>query len=201
MFGRGLWKALVLTTGAFFFLAAISYVRAADKLSAGEARRLIARAAGIELESGKVRVKEISPFGSSAVVVAEIETAFRLTRGEDGAWKVTGIRTGDRKWEDLDLLIRALNAEKTARAGAELDVLASALETFRRERGFYVEADNSVILVDHLSPRYLARVIREDPWQRPYGYEGKRGGYMLRSAGPDGLPGNGDDIVRTRNAL
>src|SRR5205085_1044204 len=33
-------------------------------------------------------------------------------------------------------------------------------------------AKDSVTLLDHLSPRYLKRVIRIDPWHNPYRYEG-----------------------------
>jgi hypothetical protein len=97
-----------------FFVA--SRTRAAGDLTPKEARRLIARMAGIELPSDAVRVKEISTAGNSAVVVAQVETAFRMVKGDKDKWRITEIRTGDRRWEDLDTLMRALNVEKTARA-------------------------------------------------------------------------------------
>ena len=168
--------------------------RAAGDLTPKEARRVIARLAGIELPSDAVRIKSISPMGNSAVVVAQVETAFRLVNDKD-KWRVAEIRTGDRRWEDMDLLIRALNAEKTSRVRAELETIATALEAFRRERGSYVEAKTEAALVDFLSPRYLARVIRLDAWHRPYEYEGNRESYVLRSLGPDGKSGTPDDIV------
>src|SRR5882724_6090774 len=74
--------------------------------------------------------------------------------------RMADIRTGDRRWEDVELLMKALNVEKTARARAELESIATALESYRRERGSYVETKSEAALVDHLSPRYLARVIR-----------------------------------------
>jgi hypothetical protein len=141
-----------------------------------------------------VRVKSISPMGNAAVVVAQVETAFRLVN-DKGKWRVAEIRTGDRRWEDLDLLVRALNAEKTSRVRAELETIATALEAFRRERGSYVEAKTEAALIDFLSPRYLARVIRLDAWHRPYEYEGGRESYVLRSLGPDGQSGTSDDVV------
>ncbi|HEX8422980.1 MAG TPA: hypothetical protein VF634_06195, partial [Pyrinomonadaceae bacterium] len=56
-------------------LMALNYKpEAAADLSAKEARRLIARVAGIELPSDAVRVKEVSSLGSSAVVTAQVET-------------------------------------------------------------------------------------------------------------------------------
>jgi hypothetical protein len=51
------------------------------------------------------------------------------------------------------------------------------------------------VLIDHLSPHYLARVIRVDPWHRPYQYDGQQDRYSLRSFGPDGKPNTPDDIV------
>jgi hypothetical protein len=178
----------------------VVYTRAADDLSAKEARRLIARMAGIELPSEAVRVRSISSLGSSAVVEAQVETAFRFVRGDDGKWRVAEIRTGDNKWEDLDMIARAVNQEKTERARAELETFATALESFRRERGFYVEAATAGALVDQLNPLYLARVIRLDPWHRPYQYEGTRGQYTLRSVGLDGKPDTADDIVLEKRA-
>ena len=173
--------------------------RAAGDLSPKEARRVIARLAGIELPSDAVRVKSISLMGNSAVVVAQVETAFRLVNEKD-KWRVAEIRTGDRRWEDVDSLVRALNAEKTSRVRAELETIATALEAFRRERGSYVEAKTETGLIDFLSPRYLTRVIRIDAWHRPYEYEGGRDAYVLRSLGPDGKPGTGDDVVLAKGS-
>lgn len=189
---------VALVAACTFFVA--SRTRAAGDLTPKEARRLIARMAGIELPSDAVRVKEISTAGNSAVVVAQVETAFRMVKGDKDKWRITEIRTGDRRWEDLDTLMRALNVEKTARARAELESIATALESFRRERGFYPESKSEAALIDGLNPRYLARVIRVDPWHKPYEYEGSRSGFVLRSAGPDEKPGTPDDITITNGS-
>src|SRR5262245_48935252 len=79
----------------------VTRTRAAGDLSPKEARRVIARMAGIQLPSDAVRVKDISTSGNSAVVVAQVETAFRLVKGDKDNWRVAEIRTGDRKWEDV----------------------------------------------------------------------------------------------------
>jgi len=170
--------------------------QAAGDLSPKEARKLIARLAGINLPSDAVRVKSVSSLGNSAVVVAQVETAFRFVN-ENDKWRVAEIRTGDRNWEDVESLVRALNTEKTSRVRAELETIATALEAFRRERGAYVESKSEAQLIDFLSPRYLARVIRVDAWHQPYEYEGSRNSYILRSSGPDGKPNTPDDITRT----
>jgi hypothetical protein len=101
--------------------------QAAGDLSPKEARKLIARLAGINLPSDAVRVKSVSSLGSSAVVVAQVETAFRFVN-ENNKWRVAEIRTGDRNWEDVESLVRALNTEKTSRVRAELETIATALE-------------------------------------------------------------------------
>lgn len=169
--------------------------RAAGELSPKEARKLIAHLAGIQLPSDAVRVKEISVVGNSATVVAQVETAFRFVKGDKDKWRVAEIRTGDRRWEDLEMLLRALNAEKSARARAELEMIATALESYRRERGAYVEAKSEAVLIDHLNPRYLSQIIRVDPWHQPYEYEGGAGAFVLRSAGPDEKSHTADDIL------
>ena len=176
----------------------ITTTRAAGDLTPKEARRLIARMAGVQLPSDAVRVKEVSAMGNSATVIAQIETAFRFDKAGDGKWRVAEIRTGDRRWEDVDMLVKALNAEKTSRARAELESIATALESFRRDRGSYLESKSEATLIDNLNPHYLARVIRVDPWHQPYEYEGTHTSFVLRSAGPDGKANTADDVVLSR---
>jgi hypothetical protein len=182
-------------------LLALVCGQAADDLSPNQARKIIANMAGIKLPSDAVRVREVSMLGSSATVVAQVETAFRFVKGGDGKWRVAEIRTGDNRWEDVDLLVRAVNVEKAERARAEMETLAMALEAFRRERGFYVVAKGESVLVDQLNPRYLARVIRVDPWHKPYLYEGTQAAFTLRSAGADGKENTPDDIVRQNSGI
>ena len=178
-----------------FVLCAVFVAQAAGDLSAKDARKLIAHMVGIELPSDAVRVKEVSALGSSAVVVAQVETAFRFVKGDDDKWRVAEIRTGDNRWEDIEMIARAVNAEKAERARAELETMATALESFRRERGFYVVADKQAALLDQLNPRYLTRIIRVDPWHKPYLYEGTRDRFTLRSAGLDGKEKTLDDVI------
>ena len=90
----------------------ITTSRAAGDLTAKEARRLIARMAGIQLPSDAVRVKDVSSVGNAATVTAQIETAFKFDKGSDGKWRVAEIRTGDRRWEDVDMLIRFIEASE-----------------------------------------------------------------------------------------
>ncbi|HYV24068.1 MAG TPA: type II secretion system protein GspG [Pyrinomonadaceae bacterium] len=191
-------RNLLVVLLSAIFMTSIAHTFAAGDLTPKEARKLIARMAGINLPSDAVRVKEVSAMGNSATVVAQVETAFRFDKGSDGKWRIAEIRTGDRRWEDVDLLVKALNEEKTSRARAELESIATALESYRREHGVYLEAKTEAALIDSLNPRYLRSIIRVDPWHQPYQYEGTRGSFVLRSSGPDEKANTADDVVVTK---
>jgi Type II secretion system (T2SS), protein G len=148
-----------------------------------------------DLGGGPIVVKTFAALLSSATVEAELDMTFRLSKDARGQWQVTEARIGDGAWADVTALVRALDAEKRARARTDLDALAAALEAYRRERGFYVVADTSAVLVDQLNPRYTAAIIRIDPWHRPYEYAGTPTGFVLRSVGPDGKANTADDLV------
>ena len=164
------------------------------------ARCLLAELLAVPLPSDDVRIKAVSsmalPLGSkpSATVEAVVTAAFRLRKEAQG-WRVSSVRTGTRDWVDPEVILNAVNAAKTASARTELESIAKALEDFRSQRGSYVESKSQTVLVDFLSPRYLSRVIRLDPWRRPYLYEGTRDHFALSSTGPDGKANTSDDIV------
>ena len=170
------------------------------ELTTKRARCLVASLFGVALPSDDVRIKEITPFGlsigseSASLVVAFVRADFRLVREAKG-WRVAEFKSGNRDWVNVTGLAAAMDLAKRSAANDELSTIAKALGDFRRERGSFVVSDSESVLIDHLSPRYLARVIRVDPWHRPYRYEGQPDHYSLRSLGPDGKPNTEDDIV------
>jgi len=172
----------------------------ASSLTVKRARCLVAELLGVSLPSDKVRIKDMSslelPFGSesSALIEAFIQADFRFARGDRG-WQVSEFKSGNREWVRLDALGTALDEVKRGLATSDLNTIAGALNDFRRERGFFVVSDKESVLIDHLSPQYLKRVIRLDPWHRPYEYEGAQDHFSLRSLGADGKPRTGDDIT------
>lgn len=151
-----------------------------------------------DLHAGPLTVKNFSALLSSATIEAELDMTFRLERDAQGQWQATSARIGDGAWADINMLIAALNREKTARANAELEILARALNAFAAARGFYVVADTEAALVDQLNPTYLKTLIRIDPWHHPYEYNGTRNSYTLRSLGPDGKPNTADDVTKEK---
>lgn len=172
----------------------------ASELTAKRARCLVASLLGVALPSDDVRIKQISPFGlslgseSTALAVAFVRVDFRLARDAKG-WHVAEFKSGSRDWVNVGDVPAGVDQIKRSAATEELSVVATALDKYRRERGYFVVSDKESVLIDHLSPKYLARVIRVDPWQRPYQYDGQPDHYSLRSLGPDGKPNTPDDIV------
>jgi Type II secretion system (T2SS), protein G len=172
----------------------------AKELNVKRARCLVAELLGVTLPSDQVRVRDISgfdlPFGSesSALIEASVEVDVRFARDSRG-WQVSEFKSGNRQWVRIDTLATALNDVKRAAATNELNTIATALGEFHRERGSFVVSDKQSVLIDHLNPQYLKRVIRLDPWHRPYQYEGAPDHFSLRSVGADGKPLTSDDIT------
>jgi len=128
--------------------------------------------------------------------VTLVRVDVRLGKDARG-WHVSEVRSGSANWINLETVLPAVDLVKRTLATDELNAIAHALETFRQERGFFVVSDKHPVLIDYLSPHYLARVIRVDPWHNPYYYQGERDRFSVRSAGPDGKPNTADDIVVT----
>lgn len=173
---------------------------AASDLNIKQARCLVAELFAIDLPSDAVRIKSISGLGlplasqSSALAETLVRFGVRFTR-EGKGWRAHEFKTGTRDWIDIDQIAASVAAVKGSRARDDLKTIASALDKFRQDRGAFVVSDKHPALIDHLSPRYLARVIRLDPWHNPYDYSGDRDRFTLRSAGPDGKVNTPDDIV------
>ena len=174
--------------------------RSASELTTKRARCLVASLLGVALPSDDVRIRDISPFGlsigseSSALVTALVRVDFRFARTARG-WRVAEFKSGSRDWVNVADVPAGIDQIKRSAATDDLSTIAQALSEFRRDRGYFVVSDKESVLIDHLSPRYLTRVIRIDPWHRPYHYEGQQDRYSLRSLGPDGKPNTPDDIV------
>ena len=206
--GQDRWEEIDLIAAAFKTQVSTAECTAPDPPSRGSlpidpsvkrARCLLGRLLGVETPSDAVRIQEVDPLPiplasqASATVVAWVKMDARLINEKPG-WRVAELRTGNRDWVKLEPLIAAVNDEKQKKARAELELIAKALEEFRKDRGYYVVSDSQAVAIDHLSPRYLTQVIRVDPWHQPYKYQGERDHFTLRSAGPDGKADTPDDV-------
>jgi Type II secretion system (T2SS), protein G len=182
-------------TAIIALLALLVVVALARELGSREAREKIAAAVGIDKADG-VHIKSINAgSGNEAIVEAQFDATFRFTTDKQGNWQAVEVRTGDRNWESIELIQTAVRKEKALRTTADLRTIATALEAFRRERGYYVVADSNAALIDNLAPRYLNAVLRLDAWSHEFQYRGSETTYHLASLGADGKPDSGDEIV------
>src|SRR5215813_13167585 len=94
-----------------FMLLAILLAPAVARadLSSSQAKKLITKTAGMSLPSGSVRIvqKPVMMDPNVAEAVAEIDLVFRFVRDSHGVWRVAEVRTGQERWERLELLASA----------------------------------------------------------------------------------------------
>jgi hypothetical protein len=140
---RGLMRSLLWLLAFVAFVApdGVASVQAQRRprpaLSEGDARRAIAATPGFELRTGAIKIREVSPRGSVPVrVLADVRLGIRFERVEDeGApqntgifkeqrWHAVQLRTGDRRWEEFDLLSAATGAANIEAARRVLEELA-----------------------------------------------------------------------------
>jgi hypothetical protein len=101
-----IWVALALT-----FVGAVS---ARADLSNKQARTLITKAAGMSLPSSAVRVGPVEMVGTNAAeTTADVDLVFRLTRKQSG-WRIGEVRIGQDRWEELEVIARAIGVELPA---------------------------------------------------------------------------------------
>lgn len=186
--------ALPLIAGAFWLGAA------ADEIGVRQARELIQNIAGANLTKDQVQIKNISGGVGGVIVEAQIETAFRLTKGKDG-WRIAEARLGSGQWESFELIEEALRREKVRRTSDLLRQIADGLGAYKSDRGRFVESNRIGELLDFLFPRYVKSPQRVDLWGKELEYQGSATNYRLISFGPDRKLGTKDDLIIENGAL
>ncbi len=166
--------------------------RAINKKTAQE---LIAGSPLASLNKENVYVESVSQTGSrDAIVEARLKAAFRFEKVGD-KWVIREVRFGDRPWEKVEAVLRALQVIKTEDTRKLLRQVAEAMDAYCLKNGKLPEFKDYVGLSDKLYPEYMNPLIRLDAWERPL--SARRIGpdsVRLASAGPDGIAGSADDI-------
>jgi hypothetical protein len=132
---------VVAFTLCVFAAGASAQKRPKPALKEKDARRAVAEAPGFALRTGAVKVKEVSPAGSTPVTVsAGVTVAFRLVRVEDERaaqtggvfkvkrWRAAEFRVGDRAWEEFDLVADSAGGGRLEAARRALEGLAAEFE-------------------------------------------------------------------------
>jgi general secretion pathway protein G len=99
--------------------------------------------------------------------------------------------------------VRQEEKAKVKAAKAQIELLGTALDTFRLDVGRYPTTQEGLEAlrsqpagVEQWDGPYLKKGVPTDPWGKPYVYRspGEHGPYDLLSYGADGVPGgDGDD--------
>jgi hypothetical protein len=189
--------ALLAVVATFAFASGVITARPSSltPLGAKQARDLIRNLSGVETDSDQVRIKSINPgIGNSAIVEAELETAFRfINDGRD--WRIAEVRIADRQWDSVELLQSAITKEKVERTQKIMRQLSASLEAYRTARSHFPVAESINPVFDELIPAYSSHPPQVDLWGMPFAYRGTNAGYRLSSAGPDRKPNTPDDLI------
>jgi hypothetical protein len=143
-----------------------------------------------------VGVQQVS--ASEAVAETRTRVAFRF-ENDGSAWRIREMRIGHGQWESVKNVERALNQIKTEETKELLARIAEAIQKYREANQRFPVFKDFIDLSDQLAPRFMTPLVRLDAWQRPFDADMSDSGILLRSAGPDGIIGNQDDIeLKTR---
>jgi general secretion pathway protein G len=102
----------------------------------------------------------------------------------------------------LPQFIRQEEKAKLKTARAQIELLGTALDTFRLDVGRYPTSDEGLQslrqkpgAIDRWDGPYLKKELPLDPWSKPYLYKspGEHGPYDILSSGADGAPGGEGD--------
>jgi len=102
----------------------------------------------------------------------------------------------------LPQFIRQEEKAKLKTARAQIELLATALDTFRLDVGRYPTSEEGLQALrqkpgslERWDGPYLKKDLPLDPWGKPYNYKspGDHGPYDITSYGADGVPGGDGD--------
>jgi len=100
-------------------------------------------------------------------------------------------------------LFQKVGSSRVKVAAAQMELIASALDTYRLDVGHYPSTEQGLAALRkapegerHWDGPYLSKPVPLDPWDHPYHYRrpGKQGPYALYTLGRDGKEGGeGED--------
>ncbi|MSO22336.1 MAG: hypothetical protein EXQ58_03585 [Acidobacteria bacterium] len=184
------WLPIILVLGL------LTGCGASRKLGEDRAKDKILELGLLDLKDKQIQVQRIIHSGENqAVAEASLQMAFRLSNAKGKEWQVNAIRLGDRDWIGVAAFLAALNEVRARQTQQSLEQLQEGIRKYQAKRGALPAVSDIVKLTDLLFPEYMAEVIRYDAWSHEIKVNSAGNNtFQLSSAGPDGVPGNADDI-------
>jgi hypothetical protein len=172
------------------------------RLSSDQARKQISDIGASNILPDAIRIRRVVDQGDrQAIAEATATLAFQFKRDNPNApWRIVAVRLGDNDWLDMNELVAAVNEGRRKATVESIGKLSAGVEAYRKTNGALPVAADIVKLSDQLYPRYMDKLIRDDAWGRPIRYETTGTNFRLVSNGPNGAPGDADDIVATPSA-
>jgi hypothetical protein len=168
---------------------------ASRKLSEDAAKEKILELGLLDLKDKQIQVQRILHAGEDqAVAEASVQMAFRLSKGKGKDWQVNAVRLGDRDWVDTQAFLAALNEVRVRQTRNNLERIEEGIRKYQARQGALPAISDIVKLTDLLFPEYMSEVVRYDAWNNELKVNAVGNNLQLSSAGPDGIPGNADDI-------
>ena len=183
------WLPIALVLGL------LSGCGASRKLGEDKAKDKILELGLLDLKDKQIQVQRIIQSGENrAVAEASLQMAFRLSKEKGKDWQVNAIRLGDRDWIGAQAFLAALNEVRARQTQQSLEQLQEGIRQYQAKRGALPSVSDIVRLTDVLFPEYMAELIRYDAWSHEFKVTSVDKTFQISSAGPDGVPGNADDI-------
>ena len=151
------------------------------------------------LPKDAVEVGKVQESGGYVLAEVTVKTQVKLKKQGD-TYLMEEVRLGDRRWESVDLIVKALNQERIKKTENDMALIAAGINSYATAHGEVPQGSDFRQLIDLLTPQYLASVIRLDPWWNPFQYQASgKDSFVLRSAGPDATFGTEDDLVLSKS--
>ena len=183
-----------------FFLLSLPLLAGCGKNLDQQLKETIRNLDNAQLKKQDVEILDVQQNGDLAIAEVKIQTAFKLRKQGD-QWHLEEIRLGDRRWEQAEIILQALDNQRVNNTRRQLQEIRQAIEGYRTELGSLPEAEDFNQLIDVLNPRFLKEIIRLDGWSRSFHFERLSAQqYDLRSAGSDGQLRTPDDVVPGENS-
>ena len=190
--GMSVRRCLLLTLAAGF----LASCGASRKLSEDTAKEKILELGLLDLKDKQIQVQRIVHAGEDqAVAEANVQMAFRLSKGKGKDWQVNAVRLGDRDWIDTQAFLAALNEVRVRQTRHSLERIQEGIRRYQAKQGALPAISDIVKLTDLLFPEYMSEVVRYDAWNNELKVNSAGNNFQLSSAGPDGITGNADDIL------